>query len=77
MLAIPGTLPHTRPFLSAIARNVIQTTRVSESSTQTVLAVIEEKSFVKVTLMGVNNVNNFVDCQPESIPVYTMQKQKH
>jgi hypothetical protein len=28
--------------------------------------VMEENSFVKVTLILVNNVNNFIDCQSKS-----------
>jgi hypothetical protein len=59
-------LANTRPFLSAIASIVTQTTFVSGSSTQIVEEVIEENSFVNVTLINVNNVNNFVDCQHES-----------
>src|SRR5208282_5852257 len=46
--AIPGIAPQTRPRRSAIARNVIQTTRVSLSSHQIVDSVMELKSFVKV-----------------------------
>ena len=73
MPAIPGTLAHTLPRLSAIASIVIQTTRVSESSAQTVLAVIEENSFVKVTLMVCQIMStmsaNVKQCQTWSITV--------
>jgi hypothetical protein len=53
-LAMPGIDPHTLPYLSAIASIPIHTMRVSDGSNHTVDSVIEEKSFVKVTLIALS-----------------------
>lgn len=67
-LARPGILANTRPFLSAIANIVIQTTFVSGSSTHNVEDVIEENNLVKVKL---------IDCQTMSANCLTVNKCQH